>query len=170
MDVGRVTALVLLDLSSAFDTIDYTILTSRLQSLGVNDAALKWFTSYLADRQQAVNINGVLSAPASLNCGVPQGSVGGPLLFTIYISPFTQIIKKHNLQYHFYADDIQLYQSFTPSQPNAVSALENLEACIDDIKTWMLANSLKLNDSKSEFILCGSKQQLAKSVFFIDCI
>ena len=76
--------------------------------------------------------------------------------------PLSQIIRKYNLQYHCYADDIQLYQSFSPSQSNALSALENLEACVDEIKAWMMTNSLKLNDKKSEFILCGSKQQLAK--------
>ena len=162
MDVGRVTALVLLDLSSAFDTIDHVILTSRLHSLGVSGAALQWFESYLADRRQSVNINGAISASASLDCGVPQGSVGGPLLFSIYMLPLSQIIRKYNLQYHCYADDIQLYQSFSPSQSNALSALENLEACVDEIKAWMMTNSLKLNDKKSEFILCGSKQQLAK--------
>ena len=86
MEKGKVTALTLLDLSAAFDTIDHSVLIDRLSAwFGVGGYALKWFSSYLADRHQVINIHGSLSYRFSLNFGVPQGSVLGPLLFTLSI-------------------------------------------------------------------------------------
>ena len=69
--------------------------------------------------------------------GVPQGSVGGPMLFSLYLQPIGNIIKSHNLKFHCYADDIQLYVSFTPTSTGLSNAKEKLENCIDDIRTWM---------------------------------
>ena len=91
--------LVLLDLSAAFDTIDHDILQRRLESTGVKSRALMWIYSCLSNRTQAVNINGTLSAPAPLHFGVPQISVLGPLLFTIYYGPITGIARNLNLMY-----------------------------------------------------------------------
>ena len=94
MDMGHVTLLVLLDLSAAFDTVDHDLLTHRLQSLlGLRGTALQWFRSYLRGRSQQVAINGALSKKFGLECGVPQGSRLGPLLFTIYASKLFSIIK-----------------------------------------------------------------------------
>ena len=87
VDDKRGVFLVLLDLSAAFDTIDHTILPGRLNSLGVKGPALQWITSYISNRTQAININGVLSSVATLLFGVPQGSILGPLFFTIYSKP-----------------------------------------------------------------------------------
>ena len=85
MDKGHVTLLVLLDLSAAFDTVDHSILQHRLQSkLGVRGKTLSWFKSYLVGRTQQISVNGTLSMKFNLNCGVPQGSCLGPLLFTIF--------------------------------------------------------------------------------------
>ena len=122
--------LALLDLSAAFDTIEHSILISRLETrFGVTGLALQWITSYLSDRTQQVVINGAISESAALLQGVPQGSVLGPILFTIYVSPLADIAKRFGMQYHFYADDSQLYVSFEP-KTNIVNILSRLEECI----------------------------------------
>ena len=127
--------------------------------LGITGTALKWFQSYLSDGSQAVTIRGTLSSPAPLSCGVPQGSVLGPILFTIYTLPLGDIIRKHDTKFHLYADDAQLYLAFNRSgSPTACNdTLRRLEACIADIRRWMPLNGLKLNDGKTEFMLLQSK-------------
>ena len=150
--------LILLDLSAAFDTIDHDILFKRLESIGVKGSALKWFQSYLSCRSQAVNINGTVSSHVKLLYGVPQGSVLGPILFTIYSSPIANIARKYGLYVHAYADDTQLYVPFDLNDPNdEMSARQRAEACILEIKSWMTMNKLKLNDEKTEFLIMTSK-------------
>ncbi len=104
-------------------------------------------------------ISGQKLAFHSLTCDIPQGSVLGPILFTVYTLPIGDIICSHNTGYHLYADDTQLYLSYDkPTCPNAQQqALHKLEACIADIRRWMPLNGLKLNDSKTEFLLFHSK-------------
>ena len=162
MDRGNVTALILLDLSSAFDTVNHTILLNTLQSFGVKGQAYEWFKSYLSCHSQAVRINGCTSNAMPLNCGVPQGSVGGPTLFSIYLIGLGHILRQHKINYHIYADDIQLYVSFKPNQADALHALGQLENAMKDIYSWLNSHSLKLNMAKSEFLLFGSKTQLGK--------
>ena len=162
MDSGLVTAMVLLDLSAAFDTVDHTLLINTLTSLGVQGKALQWLKSYLSFHSQSVILNGVTSSSRPLVCGVPQGSVGGPTLFSIYLTGLQDIFQRHSVHYHLYADDIQIYVSFSPNQTSATQAIRNLERCIMDIDTWLKSNSLLLNQSKCEFLLFGSKSQLSK--------
>ena len=101
MNRQHVTLLVLLDLSAAFDTIDHGILLERLRSaFGVRDTALSWIASYLRSRTQQVSIDGTLSMKFNLECGVPQGSCLGPLLFVVYASKIFEIVDKHNLEIH----------------------------------------------------------------------
>ena len=108
LDNQQVVTLVLLDLSSAFDTIDHTILLQRLsRGLGISGTALKWFCSYLHVRKQTVLIGDSTSPPEELHTGVPQGSVLGPQLFLVYSAPLSRVIRKHGLDKHFYADDTQ---------------------------------------------------------------
>lgn len=159
-DGGRVTALILLDMSSAFDTVDHAILRKRVTELGISGSALLWITDYLDGRSQFVRIKNVDSPSLPLMCGVPQGSVLGPLLFSIYVRPLGDIIKKHDVQYKFYADDLQLYHSFHPNAAN--DAINKLEGCTREIQRWLLHNWLSLNAAKSELILCGTRQQLSK--------
>ena len=159
---GETTALVLLDLSAAFDTIDHSNLLSCLQNwFGVGGCVLKWFTSYLTDCYQSIKIGSTLSDVCKLLFSVPQGSVLGPLLFSLYTTPLNSIIRRHKgIKFHFYADDSQVYIHL--SQKNASAAFEKLNRCLDDVKEWMSTSKLKLNPDKTEFIIFGSKRQRDK--------
>ena len=148
LDKNHSAFLVLLDLSAAFDTVDHHILLDRLSAhFGINGTALKWFHSYLTDRTQLVSISGILGTSHSLSCGVPQGSVLGPILFTLYTSELADIIKPSGINFHMYADDIQLYSSFETSKPDYTISV--MEKCISNIRSW---TSLKFNDSKTKFL------------------
>ena len=153
--------LVLLDLSAAFDTIDHATLLRALESqCGIIGTALNWFASYLTDRLQAVKIGQAISDFVKLIYGVPQGSVLGPLLFTLYTSPLSAIVRRHGLQYHFYADDSQLYIMFKPNVTiSRDDAIARIEACAADIRAWMSNNYLKLNEDKTELLILTTPQQ-----------
>ncbi|CAJ1053038.1 RNA-directed DNA polymerase from mobile element jockey [Xyrichtys novacula] len=154
-DNGFLSVLVLLDLSAAFDTIDHSILLQRLeQSIGIAGSALSWFKSYLTDRSQFVNVNNKSSAHTKVCYGVPQGSVLGPILFTLYMIPLGKIMRKYSINFHCYADDTQLYLSIKPEEAGQVA---RLEACLKDIKSWMTNNFLMLNSDKTEVLVLGPK-------------
>ena len=150
MDDSKATVLVLLDLSAAFDTVDHTFLLERLKQFGISGTAESWFKSYLEDRAQKVHLHGSSSASSSLRFGVPQGSVLGPIVFTIYTIPLGEICRRHGVQYHLYADDTQLYVSFKVG--DAVDLLE-IEMCTAEIKAWMGMFMLMLNDDKTELVI-----------------
>ena len=161
MDKGKVTALVLLDLSAAFDTIDHKLLITRLSKwYGINGRALMWFSSYLLARTQSVKVLGTLSEIKTLLHGVPQGSVLGPLLFSLYTLPLSSIIELYPLQHKLYADDTQIYISFTTGDYN--SSIDSLKACLNAVNDWMFCNKLKLNPDKTEFLLIGNQIQRKK--------
>ena len=148
--------LVLLDLSAAFDTIDHTILMERLESyFGFSKQTLSWFRSYLENRRQSIIIGDQISTPSALHYGVPQGSILGPLLFTLYIAPLQDIIACHNLDSMFYADDTQLYIAIDPA--NQVLSLTALRNCIEDVMRWNTQNMLRSNAEKTEVILFTSR-------------
>ena len=145
----------MLDLSAAFDTIDHGILITRLnRSFGISGTALCWLTSYLEDRCQRVKVGNSFSEEAVLKFGVPQGSVLGPILFTIYTQPLAIILKKHDMHYHLYADDTQIYRSINTENIDKLKI--ETEDCIKNVKNWMNINKLKLNDNKTEVMLCYS--------------
>ena len=152
----------MLDLSAAFDTIDHDIMIERLnKNYGIDGNALNWFRSFLSNRSQSVIIDGEMSVAKTLKYGVPHGSVLGPLLFTAYMEPLRDVITRHGLKYHCYADDTQLYISFIPkSGDDEKRAMDSLESAIKDIKTFMISNKLKLNDDKTEVIFLGTKVRL----------
>ena len=116
MDNGKVTALTLVDLSAAFDTIDHSTLLERLYGhFGISGTVFKWFKSYISNRQQRVHIDGSLSCPQDLHFGVPQGSVLGPFLFCLYTTSISQIITNHDVSHHMYADATQVYIELSQS-------------------------------------------------------
>ena len=128
----------------SMNTVDYAIFLRRLQNLyGVEQLALQWFTSYLTDRTHQVCINNTLSEPQSLQCGVPQGSVLGARLYSMYVYLLSSIIVKHNLLYHSYADDTQIYLQCDNNDDAIKEAIHRLEKCIADVCSWMKNNSLK---------------------------
>ena len=157
----QITALCLLDLSAAFDTIDHSILIHRLSSwFGLNGTVLSWLHSYISSRDFVVNIKENLSDPFPLHQGVPQGSVLGPLLFILYTTPLSSLISDSSVKHHLYADDTQLFISF--SALDFTLNIAHLKATIDNVSAWMSANLLSLNQSKTEFLLIGLPQQLSK--------
>ena len=163
MDNQNIVIMLLLDLSAAFDSMDHNVMLRRLtHDVGVGQTALKWFKSYMSDRIQAVHINGSTSPALSVTCGVPQGSVLGPQLFSIYAAPVSNIIRSNNLLSHFYADDTQIYITEKPHQEDVDAAVETIEQCVAEIRSGVKTNSLKLNDSKTEVIVYGSGEQLKK--------
>ena len=147
MDDCRVTALTLLDLSATFDTIDHTILLRLGNWLGVSGKALDWFKPYLTGRSQGVKLGNYLSSRSDLSFGVPQGSVLGPLLFTLHTTPLSSLIWGRAIPGHLYADDSQLYVSFSPG--NSAAALNGLQSCLASVHSWMSTNKLKLNPDKN---------------------
>ena len=142
--------LVVLDLSAAFNTLDHTILLDRLSRyFGFSHTVLRWFSSYLTGRIQSVTITQHL-AVRRLECGFPQGSILGPLLFILNTAPIQDIISAHNLDCMFYADDSQLYITIDPHDQRPV--LNTLQNCICEIIEWNTINKLVCNPSKTEVI------------------
>ena len=112
---------------------------------------MKWWESYLTEHQQCVIIEGELSEPTLLKQGVPQGSVLGPILFTLYTAPLGNICHNHGIPYMMYTDDQQLYLAFrTTSQVHYIKCMESTSTCVTDMQHWMNVNYLKHNGDKTE--------------------
>ena len=159
MDNRLVSVAAFLDQSAAFDTLDHHILLQRLSStFGISSLALQWIESYLSSRTQAVTVNGIMSHSVPLLFGVPQGSVLGPLLFTLYTQPLSQIIQDNHFLYHKYADDTELQKASPPS--DFTSIRDDTANCIADVKQWMNDNKLKLNEDKTELLAVADRFRL----------
>jgi hypothetical protein len=158
VDSGDVAALALLDLSAAFDTVDHDILLRRLKtSYRINGTAIQWLRSYLTGRSQYVHRGSVKSSIVRLVCGVPQGSVLGPVLFVLYTADLIHLIERHSLHPHLYADDTQVYGYCSPAD---VSQLQSrVSSCVDDIASWKQSNRLKLNTDKTEVLWCATSRR-----------
>ncbi len=156
VDSGNCAVLILLDLSAASDTLDHGIILNRLQQIGIQDCVLSWFVSYLKDQTFLVETGKYSSSCAPVLYGVPQGSILGPVLFSLYMLPLYVIFKKDNVSYHCYADDTQCN---IPPEPKG--CLQCLFDCLRDVKHWMSANFLQLNESKGLSTLIAMRKSEA---------
>lgn len=150
LDKGNIGILVLLDFSKAFDSVVHPILLSKLRRLyNFSSSAVRLFYSLLSDRWQCVRHNRVISTLLPVPLGVPQGSILGPLLFSLYINDLPSVIQ--NCSFHLYADDVQLYTSCPPDR--IVSYTSVLNSTLSRIDEWCSINFLKLNPIKSQVLL-----------------
>jgi len=160
-DRGKVTLIGFFNLSAAFGTVDHNILLDRLyESFGIPGQVLDWIHSFVSGRVQSVNFAECQSNWTFILCGVPQGSVLGPLLFILYAADVIPLAQRHGFQVHSYADDTQLY--FHDKAVSCERRLSRFSECISDIEKWMTSNQLKMNSDKTDFIWLGSRQLLAK--------
>ena len=146
IDKGMTNLIVLLDLARAFDTVSRNILLKKLELYGLKGVTLDWFSSYLSDRQQQCVVEGCVSKPQMISCGVPQGSILDPLLFLIYINDLPGCLL--HTKAHMYADDTTIYAS-------SVSTAELYAKVNNDltrVRDWLLANKLSLNVTKTEYM------------------
>ena len=151
---GLYTGVALLDVQKAFDSVDHAILCKKLSAMGIQP---NWFHSYLSDRSQIVVVNNVSSDPMKITCGVPQGSILGPLLYLCYVNDMS-ICTNQNCKLLLYADDSVLI--VTDENPDYVSEQlgKNIESCYN----WLVDNKLSMHFGKTECILFGSKRKLKK--------
>lgn len=158
LDKSEITILILLDYSKAFDCANHRLILAKLKSLGFHNDALAWIVSYLTDRKQMVKTNSGESRWVILKNGVPQGSVLGPLLFTVLVSDVKKVI--NHGKYHLYADDTQLYYSCKVN--DIVNVVNNINSDLAGVETFSKKNCLMLNTSKSNYIIIGSNINLVK--------
>ena len=156
LDDGELTLLVLLDYSKAFDTINHRILFAKLKALGFTFEAVSWIVGYLTDRKQMVKTQSDESGWESIQYGVPQGSVLGPLLFSLVINDISKCIKYGN--YHLYADDTQIYYHFKLNKFN--ETIRNANNDLENIGKYSESNCLNINAGKSKYIIIGSNKNL----------
>ena len=155
IDRGMVNGVLFLDLKKAFDTVDHKILLKKLEFYGFEGITLHWFQSYLADRQQVCCVNGVVSSTKTISCGVPQGSILGPLLFLIYDNDMPKCLGYGTAR--LFADDTNL--TFTSC---SLPVLQNkMSNDLNEIAAWLNVNKLTLNLLKTDFMLIGSRQRIA---------
>ena len=154
---------VLLDFSKAFDTINHKILLYKLQHYGIRGIALKWFENYLNNRQQFVSINDSNSSIKTVGCGVPQGSILGPLLFIIYINDFRNSSK--TLSFLLFADDSNIFYSHR----NPKFLIDTINTELHHVAEWIKTNKLSLNLDKTHFMLfSNSLKNLPGNIILID--
>ena len=147
-DDGKLSLLILLDLSAAFDLVDHSILLKKLENTyGFDGFTLEWFKNYLTDRSFNIRCSGTKSVFVDSSVGVLQGSVLGPLLFSLYTGNIEKIVLKYKLGFHQYADDTQIYGHCNNEGTEEFQI--RVSEYVDQIASWMGANYLKLNSAKT---------------------
>ena len=147
LDKNEAAVLVLLGLSAVFDTVDHNMLLGRLSEFGITGTVWNWFKSYLSPRSQKVHVMNACLDPTFLKFRVPQGSVFGPVLFTLSTIPLGEICRRHEVFYHLYPDDNQLFCTFSlGNDVELEEARRRIRNCFSEIKMWMSFHFLKLND------------------------
>ncbi len=154
MDNGLLTGVVLLDLKKAFDTVDHNVLLKKLSKYGIGDRAVSWFASYLKGRVQYTKVNGCLSKGRLIRCGVPQGSILGPMLFLLYVNDLAEYLG--GCKTSLFADDTTVYCSSN----SLVEIVLSLRLEASNIIQWLRANRLTLNVTKTKFMVLGTRQKL----------
>ena len=153
LDDGNIGCGFFVDSQKVFVTVDQKTLLAKLNHYGIRGVSDDWFKSYLSNRNQCVSINGYESGLAALNCGVPQGSVLGPLLFLLYINDLNQAIKFCKV--HHFADDTNLL-----CLSNSIKKLNKLvNADLKYLVNWLNANKISLNVKKTEVVIFKSKKK-----------
>ena len=158
MEEKKVSSVVLLDMSKAFDSINHELLLSKLRKIGVSTSAHKWFKSYLIDRSQVVKIEDTTSKALPLEFGVPQGSIHGPLLFTVYVNDLPLVPRY--CQSAIYVDDDKLFLAFQPCE--ILKAIQLLNLDLVEIARWCCLNSLLVNPNKTKLLVMGVPQLLRR--------
>ena len=143
MDNGKLNGVVFLEICKAFDLINHEILLRKLKDqFGIHSTELKWFESYLTNRTQVCSVNGQTSSSKKIVCGIPQGSILGPLLFLLYINDMTDCLEKTTP--YLYADDTEI----SSSSDNFDTLIENLNHDLNNIRKWLSKNKLKHHPTK----------------------
>ena len=145
---------IFLDLKKACDTVDHNIFLSKLRAYGVIGVSHSWFTSYLTKRKQYCYRNGSSSSKCIIECGIPQGSFSGPLLFILYLNGFENFLEKTTLNIN--AGDARVNIA---ASANLNELLADLKIQLDNISNWMRINKLSMNASKNEYMILGHKLQ-----------
>ena len=156
IDAKKVTGMVLIDLSKAFDSLSHSVLLNKLWSLGTSDSALSWFESYLSDRQQTTRVGPSVSTALTVTHGVPQGSILGPVLFNLYLNDLPEVIEETEID--SYVDDTKLYLSI--SLKDIQVGLSYISEDLKRVAEWCCSNSLLINPKKTKLIPFGVPQNL----------
>ena len=164
MDAGELTGAVFIDLSKAFDTLSHASIIDKLPSFGIHGTATEWFTDYLFARKQSVQYDGFLSDEQSVYCGVPQGSILGPLLFIMHFNSVCSVLQKCKILK--YADDTVLYVA----GKDTMSIEKDLQCDLRSISSWLQNNELVINlkPGKTEAMLFGTSQKMCKNNHELD--
>ncbi|CAB3979720.1 Hypothetical predicted protein [Paramuricea clavata] len=151
-----VTALILIDLSKAFDSVNHTFLLTKLSNVGASPSVVKWFESYLTGRTQSVRIGSTVSTPLPVSYGVPQGAILSPLLFSIYTNDLPSSV--HHSKLESYVDDSKILLSFTVANVDCLK--QQLEEDLYLIANSCSENELLINPGKTKYMLIGTRQNL----------
>ena len=137
--------------------LNHDILLNKLTHIGIGDSNRSWIKNYLSDRTQCTLANNTCSTKLNVNCGVPQGSVLGPLLFLIYVNDMKNVLL--HSKHYLYADDTVIFMSGN----NTIDVVNKLHSDLDCYSEWCRGNKLTVNTKKSNFVIYGTKSKVSKT-------